>query len=252
MDPVKQIDKGSGTEQKSDAGKGGGEKQVDVSARLAALEAENKQLVEVAKGATKEAEGAKAYVASLMSTLQNAAENGAGPLAGGEGGEQVDIKERFAEDPLRVMEEHYQARTAPLVEASQKTLADQNREIARLNLSSQRLWEGGPTVWDKYGKEIDEFMGQFKPEIRAQSSAYEAAVRWVRTKHIDDELKERLQHEKEKEKVAFMEGASGGASGSKPKKPTLSDDEKRIAKKLGVSEEDYMRYRDSDTGEATA
>ena len=244
-----QQEESSNAEQDSGAGKEGAS---DVAARLAALEAENRTLQDVAKGATKEAEGAKAYVASLMSTLQAAAERGNGPLA--EGQEQPDpenMKEQFDRDPLTFMDKHFQARTAPLVSQSLEISAKQNREIARLNLSQQKLWDDpdAPTVWGRYGEKIDEFMSKFGPDVRSQADAYDAAVRWVRSQHIDEELKERIAKEKERANVTFAEGASAGAGAGKKKTIVLSDAEKTVARKLGITEEDYLQYRDAGAGE---
>lgn len=241
---------GSESEQGSGDGKGGGALTIEQAMeRIAALENENQQVTTVAKGAAKEAENAKAYVASLMSTLQNAAENGNGPLADGGEGDAESIHEKFSRDPLSFMDQHYQARTAPLVAQNQEQVADQNREIFILRSSQEKLWEGGPTVWGKYGEEIDKFMGKFPANVRAGKDAYAAAVRWVRSQHLDDEVKERLAAIRDAEKRPFLEGASAGGGGGKKVNATLSDREKEIARKLGVKEEDYLKYRDNATGE---
>jgi len=236
-----QQEESSNTEQVS--------KEPTIAELRAQFEQEKAALEAVAKGATKEAEGAKAYVSSLMSTLQAAAEKGNGPLANGNE-EQVDpenVREQFDKDPLNFMDRHFQARTAPLVQQSLELTAQQNREIARLNLSNQKLWDDpdAPTVWSKYGTEIDEFMNKFPPDVRSKADAYEAAVRWVRSNHVDDEIKERMAKQKERENVTFAEGASGGAGGGKKKTVVLSDAEKTVARKLGITEEDYIQYRDA-------
>lgn len=227
---------------KIDQGKGDGEvtkpeaKPVvgDLEARLAASEAEKAEFKRVAEGAVREAEASKNYVTHLTSVLQSAAERPT-PGASAEDPDAMreNVRERLSSDPLAVLNAHYEARTAPLVAAFSKTQANMNRELF--------VAKTDPKMWNKYANEVDKFMEPFPPETKSQPGAYEAALRWVRANHVDDEVAEREAERKETEKRSFVEGASAGGGVAKAK-PSLSELQKQIAKGLGISEEDYTQY----------
>jgi hypothetical protein len=209
-------------------------KQVDVAAEFAKLAEENKELRRLAQGAVKESEASKAYVAQLTATLQGAAErvaNRPDPNAP----PAPSLQERLSEDPLSVLDEHFRARTAPLVGAAMENNARLNRELF--------ITRSDKTLWNKYGDEVDKFMGDFPSETRAQAGSYDAALRWVRAQHLDEEIAEREAARKESEKRSFVEAATAAAGGRK-EKPTLTELQKTIAKGLGISEEDYSSYMD--------
>lgn len=208
---------------------------------LDALKKENAVFTEVAKNATREAEKAKAFAATLTAKLQEAATSG-DVAPGGDEAPTLDIRERMAEDPLAVMDEHYRARTAPLVDAVAQTQAKLAREVAVSKLSTELLPDKKTTVWGKYGEEIDKFLEPFPAAQRSSPDAYVAAAQWVRSKHIDEEISAAHQARIEEEKRAFSEAPTASA-GAAAKKPVLSDAEKTVARKLGLTEEEYMEYR---------
>lgn len=216
---------------------------VDTIAQLAKLSEENVELRKIAQGAARESEASKAYVSQLTATLQEAAVRaGNRPPADG-GPPQMDIRERMAEDPVAVLDEHFRARTAPLVSAVSENHARLNRELFLTRTAQNKDSITGKTLWDKYGNEVDKFMGDFPAETRAQAGSYDAALRWVRAQHLDEELVEREAARKESEKRSFVEGATAAAGGKK-EKPALSDLQKTIAKGLGISDDDYTTYMD--------
>lgn len=215
---------------------------------LAVARAEREEALRVAREALRQTEAAKAYVSTLTATLKDSAERIAIARqsgGGGEGYEQQTLQERLNEDPEAVLEEHYNRRTAPIVKASLENQARIVRELAVSKLNSQKLYEGGPSLWERYGDEVDTFLNQF-PDVstRAAPDAYEAAIQWVRSKHIDEEITEREKARNEAEKRAFVEGPSAGAASGPRKKVALSDVERAVAKGLNLTEEEYRQYKE--------
>lgn len=221
--------------------------------RVAQLEAEKAELQRIATGAARDAEASKNYIRQLTANLQDAAEKHIVQPSGDGVDPKERLRERMSDDPLSVLDEHFRARTAPLVGQFAEQQAKMARELFKQQATGKEYVrdENGKVVslWDKYGKEVDEFLAEMSPEIRAQADSYDAAMRWVRSKHLDDELAEREAARIAAEKRSFVEGASGGPGRAK-EKPVLSDIEKKIAKALEVSEEDYIKYRDQGGPEA--
>lgn len=202
------------------------------------LEQRYAELEKFAKSAVDRAERAESYQSQMLASLQTAAETAA------RGNQpQVDIRERFAEDPVAVLDEHFQARTAPIVGAVAENNARINRELAFVKFGNERIPGTEKTLADVYGKAVDEFLNNLPPQTRAQAGAYEAAMQWVRSQHIDDEIKLRMEGERERQNRAFMESPTsvGGNAGAKK---TLSDIERTVAKGLGLTDEDYLKWRD--------
>lgn len=207
------------------------------------LRAKYAELENFAKGAVKRAEQADNYVAQMTASLQAAAVSASQPQQG----QPMDIRERFAEDPVGVLDEHYRARTAPIVSAVAENNARINKELSFVKFQNQKIPGTDKSLIDIYGDKVEEFMQNIPAETRAQAGAWEAAMQWVRSQHVDDEVKMRMEAVKEAEKRAFMESPSSiGAAG--PAKKTLSELERTVAKGLGLSEDEYVTFRDNPAG----
>lgn len=214
---------------------------VDI-AKLAAEHEELKSrynaLENVSKGAIQRAERADATLAQMTESLRTAASRVS------ERSEPApDIRDQLAEDPVGVLDRHYAARTGPIVESVQENLARMNRETARIRWANEKIPGTDKSVLDVYGEKVDEFLGNLPSASKANSDAYDAALKWVRGENFEGEMQMRLAAIKEQEQRAFAEGPSSAATGA-PVKKTLTDVERTIAKGLGVSDEDYISYRD--------
>jgi hypothetical protein len=209
---------------------------------VALARAEAAEYKKIAERALKESEDAKSYVANLTANLQQVAERQAARDAGGTA-ETPDIRQRMEEDPLSVMEEHYAARTRPLVAAVTEGQARISRELAINKLKQIKLPDEKTSVWDKYGKEIDEFMEPFGTDAKARPDSYEAAAEWVRAKHLQEEIQMARQADIEAQKRMFVEAPSSGGNAGGQVKKVLSDLEKEVARGLEMSEEDYATWK---------
>jgi hypothetical protein len=118
-----------------------------------------------------------------------------------------------------------------------------NRELAFNKFKQEKIEGTDKSLADIYGEEVDEFMKNMPATTRADPGAYDAAIGWVRARHVNDEVKMRYEAKIENEKRAFVEAPSGG-SGDRRVSKTLSDIEKQVAKGLGLAEDDYLKYRD--------
>lgn len=211
-----------------------------LATRLAAVEAEKAELSKFAKGAVARAEKADEYVARMTESLHMAAANASNR---GTGEERVSLEDRMREDPLSVMDEHYRARTAPIVESVTRTQAALSQQLATQRWKSDKLPGTDKTVYEVYGKELEDFMGKMPDATKADAGVYDAALNWVRAQHIDDEIKMRTEAVAARERREFVEGP--GASGRRgPAAKTLSDLEKEVAKGLGMEADEYVKYRD--------
>lgn len=212
------------------------------SAEIEELKQRYDALEKVTKGAVQRADNAEAYVSQLTASLQDAAAR-ATMGGGGTPPTQEDIRERFANDPVSVLDEHYRARTAPIVGAVTENLAKQNRDMAFMKFQQEKIPGTDKSLVEVYGKEVDEFMRNMPPDTRANPGTYDAAMKWVRSQHVDEEVEMRHQARVEAEKRAFVEGPASGSPG-KPGKPSLTEIEREVAKGLGLTEEDYLQYRE--------
>jgi len=215
----------------------------DPAAELAEIKAKNVELETIARGAVKKAEDAEQYVSQLTTSLTAAAER-ISSRPGPNDQPAMDIRERLAEDPLSVLDDHFRARTGPLITAVAENNAKLNQEIAKSKFKSEKIPDTDKTLFDIYGEEVDQFMVNMPPETRAQAGSYEAAMQWVRSKHVDDEVALRYQGKIEREKRTFMEAPSSGPGNGRVK-PTLNDIEKQVAKGLGLTEAEWLEYKDA-------
>lgn len=199
------------------------------------------ELENIAKNAVKRADDSEAYVRQLTTSLQEAAARAGNRPQADE--QPIDWSERIAQDPIGVLDQHFQARTAPIIASVAENNARQNRDFAFMRFSQEKIPGTETSLADKYGEEVDDFMKNMPATTRAEAGAYDAAMQWVRSKHVNDEVDMRYQAKVEAEKRAFVEAPTGGPGDRRPGK-TLSDIEKQVAKGLGLSDDDYLKYRD--------
>lgn len=195
---------------------------------IAAMRAENAQLRAATEKAQQDAAAATGYVQQLTQHIQNAAANGQRPSAD-------DIREKFVENPVGVVDALFQERMAPLYGNYLNNQAQLNRQLAAERLKGDN--------WSKYEKEVDEFMKTIPAEVQAQPGSYEQAFRFVQAKHLDEIIEERATQRLAKERNAFVEGGSAAAANGQ-QTPKLSPEERSVAEGLGLTVEDYVKWRD--------
>ena len=226
--------------EKKELEKTDGDKQPNkVTERLAALELENKTLRDQNEKIGKDAAGTQAYVQQLVSSLQTAASRPT-PGDGNENGDPHErLREEMNEDPIGVLDRHFQSRIAPLANTYADNQAQLNRQLTAERLSRDEV---NRELWQKYEKEVDEFMSTMPGQVRVQPNAYENAFRFVLSQHLDEVVDLRVSKRSEAEKRAFVEPATA-AVGAQPKKVDLSDLEKQVARGLGMTDEEYSKWR---------
>lgn len=213
--------------------------------KIARLEAERDEHKAVAQGAVKRATDAERFVSTVTERLKDAAIRGTQPQGRPVSEEEArqQLRERLAEDPDRVLSEHYDARTGPLV---QGFLEQQGRTNRELFIAKQSMTPEGKELLSDYMEEVDAFLKDFGPEHRASTDAYDAALRWVRAKpeNLKKDIEKGVRKAREAEKTHFAEPASGDERGRKPTTRQLSDIEKEVARGLGISDEDYVKFKE--------
>lgn len=201
-------------------------------ADLESMRAENATLRTQSTQAASDAAAARAYSEQIVASLQVAAAQGGNvgdrPVA-------TDRREKFAEDPEAAVNDMFRERVAPIYGEYLKNQSTLNRQLA-----AERCKDKG---WSEYEKEVDEFMESMDPNVKAQPGAYEKALDFVKARNIDKEVDRMVKARLATERGAFVEGPTVGASAPRPKNSPLSDMEKQVARGLGISEEDYAKFR---------
>lgn len=217
------------------------EEKIDFKAELDKMKAENEELRTLTKNATKQAHDSETFVNVLTEKLSQVANRREVPNDGVDPRER--LRERISDDPASVLDEHYQARTGPLV---QRFLEQQGQTNRQLFITKMGMSEEGKEALKDYLEDVDNFLKDFGPEHRASADAYDAALRWVLSKpdNFNKEVERRIKKEREKEKVHFVEPGSGGERVAREQKRELSALEQEVAKGLGLSEEDYVKYKE--------
>lgn len=205
------------------------ESQVDITA----MQKENTELKSRMEALTKDSETSKAYVHQLIANLQ--AQQGQQ-----QEGEEPDLNEVFSQDPVKAAEYLIQQKIAPLQQNFEANQALMNRQASADRLSNDKKFG---KLWGKYEKEVDEFLSKVPMNIRAMPSSVDNAFKFVLLNHFDDVLAELNSNDVEKQKQAFVEGKGLSASPGKPG-AELSNEERKVADGLGLSPEEYIRWRD--------
>jgi hypothetical protein len=209
--------------------KKGTDKDDDQSERFDRLERENQELKATTQRSLEEAAAARGQVSVILEQIQRAA--AAGDQQAQAAQQQVkSLRDRFDDDPVAAMNELVTMRVGPIVQEYFGRSADNERDAARQ--------KHGKT-FEKYEAEIDEFMRDMPLDVKAKPGSYTAALKYVRSQHLDDEIEEAKKAERER--ASNPEGASPAESGEGRKK-ALSKDEREIMKAFEMDEDDWDRW----------
>lgn len=184
-----------------------------------------------------EAESARRFTAALVANLTPTAP-AADPAA-----VDAQFREQLEKDPRAAISQAFEERMRPLV-AEQLHLQAQSAYATVDEKFRKSEDPHDRREWQQYGPEVQAFMRDLPPDVRATPDQWTAAFDLIRSRHIGDVVKGRATANVEAERRATLEGASG-ARGGLPAKNTLTPQEEKMAKTLGLSREEWIRERDA-------
>jgi hypothetical protein len=203
----------------------------DVAAKIARLERENQEFKGVAQQSLQEAAGARAQVQVILDQIQRAAAQGEIPKADAQKAVN-SLREQFDMDPVKAMNDLVTMRVGPIVQEYFGRSAETERVAA---------YSSEPDLMKKYGPEVDEFMKDMPLDVKAKSGSYLAALKYVRSQHLEEEVED--ARKAERERASRPEGASH-AEPDRERSKVLSREEREVMK-LGfkdMSESDWSKW----------
>lgn len=144
------------------------------------------------------------------------------------------IAQRAAQEAAGQAFQAGQAAMAPSID----TLIQAARDKAR---------ERDSEIFDRFGAEIDAKVAMVQPQFRTNVNVWINAYNNTVGENIEEVLKMRSARTAGGESISIKGGGPAPPSPKPapvPKSPALSDDEKRIAKKLGLTDDEYRRGKD--------
>jgi hypothetical protein len=197
--------------------------------KIARLERSNEEMRQGMQASLREASEARGQVQVILDQIQRAAASGeVSPERAAQA--TRTLKEKFDDDPMGAVNELFTMRMGPVIQEYFGREADNNRDLAHAR---------NPDLFKKYGREVEEFMRDMPMDVKAKPGSYEAALKYVRSQHLEEEVEE--ARKQEREKAAQPEGAS--AAESKPKeRRVMAKEEREIMKAFDMSEDDWDRY----------
>jgi len=207
------------------------EEKPDYDAEIARLKKENEEFKGVAQRSLEEAAGARAQVQVILDQIQRAAAQGEIPKQDAK--KAVDsLREQFDMDPVKAMNDLVTMRVGPIVQEYFGRSADTERQAA---------YAAEPDLFKKYGSEVEEFMRDMPLDVKAKNGSYLAALKYVRSQHLEEEVEE--ARKAERERASQPEGASR-AEPDKDRRKVLSREEREVMK-IGfkdMSEEEWDKW----------
>lgn len=162
-----------------------------------------------------------------------------------------------------VVDQALNARVAPLVANFVEAQRATNRSVFQQKIGKE---------WERWGEDIEKFVSGLAPQVQAHPNAYDVAYNYIRSLHVDELVKERAAEEaktiaRQVLKEMGIDGASieqpqqqpmrqslfnrgiPSVSGPRPFTPSqsagsgLSSTEKRVAKDMNMTDEEYAAYK---------
>lgn len=140
-------------------------------------------------------------------------------------------EKEFFSDPISFLEKLHSERTAPMVVQYFEDQSKLQREFAK-----QRI---GHKEFSKYEKRIDELIKGVPPDQRARPETWDLAY----TLALGEEAR-KMFTEKNVREGYHVEGVVSPPE-AKSAKPTLSDEERAVATKFGMTEEEYSKWKET-------
>lgn len=131
-------------------------------------------------------------------------------------------------------------------EAAEALFEEKMRPYKQAYMSSQDIRQMQDVMKlpyaEKYQKEIQAVLAKTDPNVRMVEGTAKAAYHYVLGQHVEDIAKDKS--EQKGREPEFVETRTAGGRRSTAK-PTLSDDERKIAEAGGQSEETFIAWRDN-------
>ena len=143
----------------------------------------------------------------------------------------------------------FNSRVAPLASITVQTAAQTARIIAKQQLDARDLTTGtrDGRLFDHWSAEITEASKRYQATQMVSPEAWVGIYMWVKGNHAD----ELADPEARKKKFSFLEPAASAVvtrdESSKTPADQLTDQEKHVADKMGVSYENYLKRKKSMT-----
>jgi hypothetical protein len=205
----------------------GSEGQESLADKFARLEKENTELRQTTQASLSEASAARGQVQLILDQIQRAA------ASGDQGAVKAEksIREKFDDDPMAAVNELFTMRMGPVIQEYFGRQADAERAAAFSKNTKQ---------FEKYGREVDEFMKDMPLDVKAKPGSYEAALKYVRSQHLEEEVEQ--ARKEERERASLAEGASA-AEPDKKERRALTREEREVMKEgFDMSEEEWARW----------
>lgn len=190
---------------------------------------------EEAKKAREEADRAKGLLVRLAQRLQSAP--AAPEPEENDDDARARLKQAIEEDPEGVLDQHFNARMAPIL----KDRYEQDARMLKEREIEKIVAKHGKDEWNKYKDQVDEFMGNMSLTTKANPGAWERAYDFVRLQHVDDIVEAKVQERMNRDKqMATETGSSVGTR--RPSKAPLSALEADIMKEYDMTDEEWRKY----------
>jgi hypothetical protein len=141
---------------------------------------------------------------------------------------RAQMEREFFSNPIEFQNKLFQERMKPLVGQFYQTQEQVQKEFARKRLED----------FDKYEKDIDGVMKDVPPELKVNPQTWELAYNIV----LGREYRKAIKEAKAKSGM-FTE--TGSAPKSASSKPILTDEERSVASKFGMTEEEWIEWKEA-------
>jgi hypothetical protein len=139
---------------------------------------------------------------------------------------KAQMEREFFSNPVEFQNKLFQERMKPLVSQFYQSQEQVQKEFARKRLDD----------FDKYEKDVDGIMKNVPPELKANPQTWDLAYNIV----LGQEYKKQLKEAKAKSGM-FTE--TGSAPKSASAKPVLTEEERSVAAKFGMTEEQWAEWK---------
>lgn len=154
---------------------------------------------------------------------------------------EPDLKDLILDDPEKALDRHLNRRVGPVVQEFYEHAANMTKMT-----TFQQITEKGKPKFPhakRFEKDIETFMERVDPRLRTKSESWESAYNFVVGANYD-----KLVEEARAAGAPPIEGAGGQPGTQGAPKITLSPDEARVARGMGMTPEEYHEWQ---TGTAT-
>jgi hypothetical protein len=139
--------------------------------------------------------------------------------------------ETVLNDPQKALDDHWNKRAKPFVDASYDREAKRERSLLEIKRAKDV---------EKFGKEVDQIASKMSPEVLAQPGTYEGLLDLIKSKHTDELVKEQVAAEVARFQAEAAKTAAASTAAPAPASPAKAEDIKfddaqvAVMRKMGV------------------